>query len=255
MKTRRQLKELEARHKDRRIPPRERERIWTQLESLKRRRREAARQIVAVPKQERGKVRFRGNLPSVIKMEALEGAELASAYTHADLLPEVEIMYDANRKRAGYRSGVVRLGGTSNVNTNTVLHEITHGTEQQNPAVLAATQDFLARRTVGETPQPLSVLANNPKYRPDEVALEDRWVELGGSVYTGKVYPDGKTEILTMGIGRLHAELMKFLRTDPGHFAFVVKTLRKWKTYLRNVRSISVKASFASSYPAPGARA
>ena len=108
-----------------------------------------------------------------------------------------------------------------------MAHETTHATEQQNPEVLAAAKAFLARRTRGETPQLLSKLTGNPNFRPHELALKDRFAELGGSHYCGKVDPDC-TEILTEGIVRLHLDPYNFWRQDEDYFFFVVKTLRKW---------------------------
>lgn len=41
----------------------------------------------------------------------------------------------------------------------------------------------------------------------------------------GKIYPDG-TEILTMGIERLHADPIEFYMNDPEYFKFVIQTLQ-----------------------------
>jgi len=86
--------------------------------------------------------------------------------------------------------------------------------------------EFRNRSTVGETPQLLGW-----KYKPNEVALPDRWVELGGDLYSGKVYRDefGRdtaSEILSMGLERLYKDPALFHSTDPEYFHFTVNSLR-----------------------------
>ena len=55
---------------------------------------------------------------------------------------------------------------------------------------------------------------------------KDKWVDRDGDAYSGKDYGERATEILTMGIERLHADPIKFYRSDPEYFEFVVKTLQ-----------------------------
>ena len=63
-------------------------------------------------------------------------------------------------------------------------------------------------------------------YDADEVAYEDEWVKKGGDPYAGKYMPRGGTEILTVGIERLHDNPALFMLTDQDYFVFVVSTLR-----------------------------
>ncbi|MCX6848226.1 MAG: hypothetical protein NTY98_04845 [Verrucomicrobia bacterium] len=59
------------------------------------------------------------------------------------------------------------------------------------------------------------------------MTCKDRFEELGGKHYMGRFYPgaDG-TEILTMGIERLHRGPVDFYVNDPEYFEFVIKTLQ-----------------------------
>jgi hypothetical protein len=66
------------------------------------------------------------------------------------------------------------------------------------------------------------------------VAFKDEWVKRGGINYSGKLYSTtGKvedatfTELLTMGIQRLHLSPFEFHRDDPDYFWFCVSTLQK----------------------------
>ncbi|EDY18428.1 hypothetical protein CfE428DRAFT_4212 [Chthoniobacter flavus Ellin428] len=62
--------------------------------------------------------------------------------------------------------------------------------------------------------------------RDNEVAIEDHFKDFGGDAYAGRKYPDKSTEVLTMGIERLHADPALFAEQDPEYFTFVVNTLR-----------------------------
>ena len=107
-----------------------------------------------------------------------------------------------------------------------VMHEIAHGIQEQNPRVLKACLDFLRKRAGNETPQLLAKLTGNPEYGA-ELAYKDRFEELGGKHYMGRFYPRGDgTEILTMGIERLHRNPVEFYVNDPEYFEFVINTLQ-----------------------------
>lgn len=186
----------------------------------------AARDIVAIPSADRGAVNIQGKVPTAIAPMVNQGAGITSAYTAASLLPTVAIKRLPSGSRAYYKpnGGQVNVADTSGASTT--AHEMTHGTEMQNAAVLAKAKAFLASRIKpGEKPQKLSTLTGNKGYKSTEVAIEDDWVKNGGKVYTGKLYPHA-TELLSMGIERLHADPALFAEQDPDYFRFVVDTLR-----------------------------
>jgi hypothetical protein len=183
----------------------------------------ALRSLASLPLGARGTVQFSGIPPSLVA-RSREGADIVEAYTHPALLPKVGVVKLPGKGRAHYVSGDIHINaGTS---PSTVAHEITHGTEIQNPAVLKASQDFLATRTAGEQPRQLKKLTGL-NYKAHEMALEDEFAKRGGDHYCGKVYPDA-TELLTMGVERLHADPAAFAATDPDYFNFIVNTLRQW---------------------------
>lgn len=112
----------------------------------------------------------------------------------------------------------------------TVIHEIAHHIEMQNPECYRACLDFRKRRTPGETPKLLRSLTGNSAYRIHEVAYEDEWQARGGSHYMGRTYEyDGlpTTEILTMGLERLHSDPVGFAREDPDYFDFLISLMHK----------------------------
>jgi hypothetical protein len=106
-----------------------------------------------------------------------------------------------------------------------VLHEIAHGVEEQSQKVRDKCLAFLQKRAGNEKPQKLALLMQDKGYKPGEIAYEDEFASRGGSHYMGNIYPDG-TEILTMGIERLHADPIKFYMNDPEYFILVIQTLQ-----------------------------
>ena len=183
-----------------------------------------ARAAIAIPENERGEVTI-NHAPMSLGTLPWEGAAIVQAYTDPSLLPKIEVVEQVAGKRARYSDGKIYIHPDSLAST--VAHEIAHGIEGQNPTVLAACKAFLASRTVGETPRKLSELTGNSEYKDYEVAYEDKWADRGGDAYSGRRYEDA-TEILTVGIQRLHQNPLRFARQDPDYFSFVVNTLRNW---------------------------
>jgi len=180
------------------------------------------REHVMVPEAARGKVVLTHVTPTTAA-KAQAGAELAQMYTHASLLPTVGVV-DFNRNIAGYLHGMVFINGLTS--PSHVMHEIAHGIEDQNPRVLKACLDFLKMRSGSEKSQSLAGLTGDPKHA-GMIVYKDRFQELGGEHYMGRIYPQGDgTEILTMGIERLHRNPVEFYVNDPEYFDFVIKTLQ-----------------------------
>ena len=78
------------------------------------------------------------------------------------------------------------------------------------------------KRTKGEKPQKLNVLSPNSGYQDDEYTLKDNF----SNPYCGKIYPDGGSEILPMGIQMLAENPTSFYRNDPEYFGLIVSILR-----------------------------
>lgn len=199
---------------------------------------EQARQAIEVPSAARRAVNLDpGAVSKGIKQAAQAGAEIISRYVSPNLVARTNIKVVAYRgRRAFHRAGAIHIN--SKTSASTVAHEIMHGIEIQNPKVLKASAEFLYRRArPNERPQKLRQLTGHSGYQPNEIAIEDDWRQRGGSVYAGKVYSYGgqaaapgdlrATEVLTMGIERLHADPLEFYRNDRNWFDFVINTIKE----------------------------
>jgi len=184
---------------------------------------ETARRHVEIPKHEQGQVTF-GSVDSRLRAAVEAGARLATRYTHATLLPSVDVAYRSS-DRPAYRDGVIRMDESAT--ESEIMHEVTHGTEVQNPAVLAAAVAFLRHRAGTERPKLLRDLTGDRQYRLDEYAYEDQFAARGGVHYMGKDYGGRATELLTRGIERLHADPVEFMQNDPEYFRFILQTLQQ----------------------------
>ena len=185
---------------------------------------ESAREAVSIPQQERG-LMTTGTDPYNLSAEAnvKDGYEIVQRYTNKDYLVRINIDLNTD-DRAYHQRGTIFIKKTTDASV--VAHEVTHATEQQNSELLEKAREFLMKRANGEKAQKLRKLTGNKRYEAHEIAYKDKWVDRDGDAYSGKDYGERATEILTMGIERLHADPIKFYRSDPEYFEFVVKTLQ-----------------------------
>lgn len=105
----------------------------------------------------------------------------------------------------------------------TFAHEIGHHLEYAIPGAQKLCQEFLAHRTAGETPADLSALGLTQD--SDAKGVKDDFGKTFGTTqcyYVGRLYSDGGTEILSMGIEALYGSPIHFAQSDPEYFAFVM---------------------------------
>jgi hypothetical protein len=215
--------------------------IADKLRDLLQRRRQLDQPVleaIAEPAARRGKVQLKVADAKPATMEvAKAGAEIVEKFVKADLLKSLgEIGVSQSRsKRASCDWGGKNINITQHTSASVAAHELMHAVEMRNPALLKRSAEFLFARTPGEKDFKLQRLKPGHGYRADERARKDRWEELGGDVYSGKVYSVGpatgpdvitSTELLTMGIERLYKSPTLFYSTDPNYFAFVIKAIK-----------------------------
>jgi len=78
------------------------------------------------------------------------------------------------------------------------------------------------KRTGGEIARKLKNIEPNLGYAPSEIARPDKFL----SPYMGKIYRDGSTEILSMGLQMFYQNPIKLAREDPDYFDFILTVIR-----------------------------
>ena len=191
--------------------------------------------LIKLPEADRGKALTVNKRASSIPSRR-KGVELYESVIHKDLVESNTFKFGGSTTRAHHsrdRNGVSIIRTHRSDDPSVVVHELVHGIEKDD--VLKASLDFRAKRTKGESTVRLKKLMPDRNYRPSEITYKDKWVEKGGSHYTGKVYAGGilggqrATEVLTVGVQRLLKDPLEFMTNDEDHFDFVVKTLQKRK--------------------------
>lgn len=120
--------------------------------------------------------------------------------------------------------------------TGTVVHELAHAIERQNPTVHRATLRFLQSRTANDKTRPLNDLAAERgltnRYGPREVARADAFfVPYVGRIYRSSYEPlrggyvPQSTEVLAMGMERMFDDPVGFFQEDEGHFELIAAIL------------------------------
>jgi len=126
--------------------------------------------------------------------------------------------------RAYYLDNAIYLDPDDPVRT--VIHELGHWLEHNNPAIRDAIRKFYARRTAGDSVESLAQLTGNSSYRADEMTKKDRWL----NPYMGKwrAFPGGEEgpEILSMGLEWIYNDPLDIARRDPEFFDFIIEVVR-----------------------------
>jgi hypothetical protein len=133
-------------------------------------------------------------------------------------LPKVVVRIDATRTRAEYGPNEIRLGPECSVET--IMHEFGHHIEANSElGILLAANVLRLQRASGAPMAKLAKLHPGSSYRDDERTIPGAFVD----DYMGKVYSDGPTEILSMGLEKLtyDSSTRKFFM-DDGHYAFAL---------------------------------
>lgn len=116
-----------------------------------------------------------------------------------------------------------------------VIHELGHSLESASEKrhtsninnVHKQATDFLNKRTKGEQTQSLRSLTGDPGYDVDEITKPDKFTD----PYSGRIYPHGSTEIISMGLEQMWENPARFAKNDPEYFDFIYTTLEGARTY------------------------
>lgn len=143
---------------------------------------------------------------------------------------EIDVKFVAERSRAFYIGGPYKeIGLTTKSDAATVVHELGHALEHQNPKIKAAVKEFIDYRIGDEQPVKLRDVFGGAEFDDDEIGRKDnfdRAFSETSAYYVGKVYKHGLSEILSMGIEALMSRPAEFLAKDPEYAAFVMRVLK-----------------------------
>ena len=151
--------------------------------------------------------------------------------THSHYSPDG--LVGPSRDRADYGSPAVIVAHSKESSVegseDDVYHEYAHHLREHNPAVKEKVKKFYEKRTSGEKEAyEKSDLVGEYTYK------KDKWKELGGRDYTGRIYKGNPSEssdgvgmeVLSCGMERFMDNPLKFAKQDPEFFNLVLSCLR-----------------------------
>jgi hypothetical protein len=137
------------------------------------------------------------------------------------------VIYDKPRAYANKGAGVINVGKSEQ--KAVIFHEVGHHLEYSNPELKESANAFLQKRSTGQK-ETLRKITGNQAYKANEVALTDSFI----NPYVGKIYKDGSTEVISMGLERFSTPeaMKKFRDQDPEHFHYILGVL----AYVNNLK-------------------
>jgi hypothetical protein len=119
----------------------------------------------------------------------------------------------AKSTRASYVPGQDTVKLATRSNARTVVHELGHWLEDNDPRIKAEAFRFFAQRTQGEASKSLRS-TTGLSYRSDEYTKTDQFLD----AYMGKTYGQRATELISMGLEWMFAKPVEFATKDPEMF-------------------------------------
>jgi hypothetical protein len=156
-------------------------------------------------------------------MEAGEDAHkfVSSVTSRRTLAPDTKLRSKYHQRASGksraYQNGRDNQWMRKSDSASAYVHEIGHNVEIQSTSITKRAQEMLKARA---SKDPKGLRPVRPGSR--EKAWHDEFLE----PYMGKHYPDGATELVSMGLEYLYREPMTLLRRDPDYFVWLLDTLR-----------------------------
>jgi hypothetical protein len=145
---------------------------------------------------------------------------------------EQSVKVKATASRAYYNQGEVRL--TSSDDAGTAAHEFGHHLNEMD-WVKERVNAFRAKRFTPDKKVNLSTTYPQYGYGQNEWGNPDDMEKLfpgkpADAAYIGKLYSDGQTEIVSMGLELLYRNPVHFAKTDPEYFSLIIGIIQKGKS-------------------------
>jgi energy-converting hydrogenase A subunit M len=139
-----------------------------------------------------------------------------------DSLPEIQITELGSGGRAFTRNGANTIWLDNDSYTNTLIHELGHNLEFNDPYVRYSANQILAKRTAGEEALKLKDVTGIEAYKDSELTKPDKFF----NPYVGKIYNDGYTEVTSMALEYLYKDPEYLYKNDPELFEWIVNVIR-----------------------------
>lgn len=156
-----------------------------------------------------------------------QAASFLEQITHASV-GEQSVKIVSTDGRASYSSGTIKASEKDDAGVH--AHEYGHHIESTSPWVKEKVQAFRKKRFRPEDDRPMAEVAPGSGYGKDEVGNPDDMVRLFGNAneayYSGVVYGNGDTEIVSMLLEALYRHPVHLAETDPEAFALIVGLLQ-----------------------------
>jgi hypothetical protein len=155
---------------------------------------------------------------------------IANAVDFCQLLDKptgvTSIAFGAERAFARVKTGQIGLEDGAGSKTTRIdqFHEMAHCIEVRQPGAMQESGDWVKAKATGE-PRQLAELTGDDGYEADEMAYPGRFIH----PYVGKIYPDGSTEVHSMGLQAFAnpRDLVELYTIDPDHFRLMMRLIRK----------------------------
>jgi len=203
-----------------------RTRIAAKMHKREKEGREAAKKLLALPKNQQARLTasYRGKNKKAVEEGLKDFESLVSNKALGDAR-SVKIK-DLKSSRSCYEDGKgVSLGAGSG--KSSMVHELGHHLEYARSINGINARRFLAEQTRGKRVVSLGLrYRNSEKYFP-KAKGKGTWI----NNYMGKYYRHGATEILSMGLEYMVKDPVMFAKKDPAAFAFVLDVARGHDPY------------------------
>lgn len=159
--------------------------------------------------------RFTKDERAALNAAAREFARFFSAEAYGG--PRFVPLYKTNKERSFSEGDTVTMAHTA---ASTLIHEMGHVAERG--ALKRAILEFYERRTKGSPLVTMAQATGNSAYGKNETTRVDKFLD----PYMGKLYKDGSTELLSMGVEFMYSRPWDILINDADYYEFLYVLLR-----------------------------
>lgn len=134
------------------------------------------------------------------------------------------IIHEKDRSYADDTKMTIGLEDNSPRSRRQILfHEMGHFAEFADPESTQIASDWVKKRATGEPTSLRELTGHN--YDEDEIAVPDSFFD----DYVGKQYPDGFTEVHSMGLEMFSSgrDIVKLFKKDREHFDLIIRYIRQ----------------------------